>query len=159
MPTRSKPIVSCMSIAWAIATLVPTPSAEVASSGRSYALSAEASKSPAKPPMPPIISGRRAFSTQPFISSTALSPASIETPAAAYAPSRAGHGSGRSRESSSDQGLLRTGSASDASDVSSRCLPSSFSSGSGIGYSPVKQAWQSRSSGWPVASIMPSSEM
>ena len=43
----------------------------------------EASNSPAKPPMPPITSGRRAFSTQPFISSTALSPASIETPAAA----------------------------------------------------------------------------
>ena len=33
MPTRSKPIVSWMSIAWAIATLVPTPSVEVASSG------------------------------------------------------------------------------------------------------------------------------
>src|SRR5687767_14441964 len=35
--------------------------------------------------MPPIISGRRAFSTQLFISSTALSPASMETPASAYA--------------------------------------------------------------------------
>jgi hypothetical protein len=62
--------------------LVPTPSAELASSGWSYFFSARASKRPAKPPMPPIISGRRAFSTQVFISSTALSPASIETPAA-----------------------------------------------------------------------------
>ncbi len=78
-------MVSCLSIAWAIATLVPTPSAEVASSGRSYFFSALASNRPAKPPMPPITSGRLAFSTQTFISSTALSPASMETPAAAYA--------------------------------------------------------------------------
>src|SRR5690242_18026837 len=84
MPTRSKPIVWWTSRAWAIATLVPTPSAEVASTGWSKDLSAVASKSPAKPPIPPIISGRRAFSTQTFISSTALSPASIETPAASY---------------------------------------------------------------------------
>ena len=70
-------------MACAIATLVPTPSVEVASSGRSYDVSADASKSPAKPPMPPIISGRRALSTQTFISSTALSAASIETPASA----------------------------------------------------------------------------
>ena len=77
-------MVWCMSSAWAIATLVPTPSAEVASTGWSYAFSAEASKSPAKPPMPPIISGRRALSIQTFISSTAWSPASIETPAASY---------------------------------------------------------------------------
>ena len=33
MPTRSKPMVSCRSSAWAIATLVPTPSVEVASTG------------------------------------------------------------------------------------------------------------------------------
>ena len=72
---------SCLSSAWAIATLVPTPSAELASRGWSIALRALASKSPAKPPMPPIISGRRAFSTHTFISSTALSPASMETPA------------------------------------------------------------------------------
>src|SRR5262245_17358013 len=83
-------MVSCRSIACAIATLVPTPSALVASSGRSNPFRAEASKSPAKPPIPPIISGRRAFSTQPFISSTARSPASIETPAAAYALSVTG---------------------------------------------------------------------
>src|SRR6476620_3944213 len=89
MPTRSKPIVWWTSIAWAIATLVPTPSAEVASTGWSKDLSALASKSPAKPPMPPSISGRRALSTHTFISSTALSPASIETPADSYvAPAR-----------------------------------------------------------------------
>src|SRR3954466_1013071 len=85
MPTRSKPIVSWTSIACATATLVPTPSVEVASSGRLYVVSADASKSPAKPPMPPIISGRRALSIQTFISSTALSADSIETPASAYA--------------------------------------------------------------------------
>jgi hypothetical protein len=33
MPTRSNPMVSCLSIACAIATLVPTPSVDVASSG------------------------------------------------------------------------------------------------------------------------------
>src|SRR3954463_1219922 len=92
MPTRSKPIVSWTSIACATATLVPTPSVEVASSGRLYVVSADASKSPATPPMPPIISGRRALSIQTFISSTALSADSIETPASAYA---------------SDTGLLR----------------------------------------------------
>ena len=76
-------MVSWTSIACAIATLVPTPSVEVASSGRSYVVSAVASKRPAKPPSPPIISGRRAFSTQPFIRSIGRSAASMETPAAA----------------------------------------------------------------------------
>src|SRR3954454_20518061 len=85
MPTRSKPIVSWTSIACAIATLVPTPSVEVASSGRVYDVSAEASNSPAKPPMPPVISGRPAISTETSISSTARPAASIETPASAYA--------------------------------------------------------------------------
>jgi hypothetical protein len=68
-------------MACAIATLVPTPSAEVASNGRRYDLRAEASNRPAKPPMPPTTSGRRALSTHCFISSTARSPASMETPA------------------------------------------------------------------------------
>src|SRR4051812_47676457 len=85
MPTRSWPMVSWTSIAWAIATLVPTPSVEVASSGRVYRVSAEASNSPAKPPRPPIISGRRAFSIHPFISSIAVSAAWMLTPASAYA--------------------------------------------------------------------------
>ena len=57
MPTRSWPMVSCLSRAWAIATLVPTPSVEVASSGLSYALRNDTSNSPAKPPTPPSTSG------------------------------------------------------------------------------------------------------
>src|SRR4051812_30274076 len=77
-------MVSCLSSCWAIATLVPTPSALVASSGWSYCLRAETSNRPAKPPMPPITSGRRVFSTHVFNRSTARSPASRETPAAAY---------------------------------------------------------------------------
>ena len=60
-----------------------TPSVEAASSGRLYAVIALASKRPAKPPRPPIISGRLAFSTQTFISSMALSAASMLTPASA----------------------------------------------------------------------------
>ena len=50
--------------------------------------------------MPPIISGRRALSTQTFISSTALSADSIETPASAYAS-----------VTGPSYGLLSTGSA------------------------------------------------
>src|SRR5688500_12548811 len=45
--------------------------------------------------MPPIISGRLALSIQTFISSTALSPASMETPAEAYVvPAAAARSSG-----------------------------------------------------------------
>src|SRR6185369_12251537 len=86
IPTRSKPIVSWTSIAWAIATFVPAPSVDVARIGRRYRVSAEASKRPAKPPSEPITSGRSVFATHPFIRSTALSAASMSTPAAAYAP-------------------------------------------------------------------------
>ena len=60
-------------------------------------------------------------------------------------------------------GLLNTGKASpwigDVSVASRRCLPRRLSSGSGIGYSPVKQAVHRLSCGCPVASIIPSSEM
>ena len=83
MPTRSNPIVSCLSSFCAIATLVPTPSVDVASNGRRYAVSAVASNSPANPPSPPTTSGRVALATHSFISSTARSPASMSTPAAA----------------------------------------------------------------------------
>ena len=76
-------MVSCLSIACAIATLVPTPSVEVASSGRVYVVSALASNSPANPPRPPITSGRLALATDPFISSIAVSAASMSTPARA----------------------------------------------------------------------------
>ncbi len=83
MPTRSKPIVSWTSMAWAMATFVPTPSVDVASTGRVMRDSAEASNIPAKPPRPPSTSGRCARATDAFISSTARSPASTSTPAAA----------------------------------------------------------------------------
>ena len=72
---------SCLSIAWAIATLVPTPSVLVASSGRAYERSAEASNSPANPPTPPRTSGPCVRRTADFISSTARSPAAVSTPA------------------------------------------------------------------------------
>ena len=65
----------------AISVLVPTPSVEVARSGRLNLLSALASKSPAKPPMPPTTSDREALAIDAFINSTARSPASISTPA------------------------------------------------------------------------------
>src|SRR5215211_737182 len=68
-----------------MATLVPTPSVEVANTGWLSWASALASNRPAKPPMPPITSGRRLLATHCFISSTARSPASMSTPAAAYA--------------------------------------------------------------------------
>src|SRR5918994_436656 len=85
MPTRSNPMVSCTSIAWAIATLVPTPSVEVASTGCRICASRLASNSPAKPPRPVSTSERRVVSTQCRIASTARSPAAMSTPAAAYA--------------------------------------------------------------------------
>ncbi len=67
-----------------MATLVPTPSVLVASTGRVIRAIALASNRPAKPPSPPSTSGRVARRTLAFISSTALSPASTSTPASAY---------------------------------------------------------------------------
>ncbi len=52
--------------------------------GRVIRAMALASNMPAKPPRPPSTSGRVARRTDSFISSTALSPASTSTPAAAY---------------------------------------------------------------------------
>src|SRR3954454_16705951 len=56
--------------------------------------------SPAKPPSPPMTSGRRDFSIQPFISSIAVSAAWMLTPASAYAldsvTTAPGRGSSRS---------------------------------------------------------------
>src|SRR3954454_12163007 len=82
--TRSMPIVSWTSIACAIATLVPTPSVDVASNR-----SSSIRNNPAKPPSPPTTSGRVDVSRD-LISSTARSPAAMSTPAAAYVaePSR-----------------------------------------------------------------------
>src|SRR4051812_24935200 len=51
---------------------------------------------PLNPPRPPTTSGRRVLSTAPRISSTARSPASTSTPAAAYVP-RDVSGTGRDR--------------------------------------------------------------
>jgi hypothetical protein len=64
-------MVSWMPIACAIATLVPTPSVEVASNGRRMSRSAEASTMPANPPKPPRTSLPCVARTASFISSTA----------------------------------------------------------------------------------------
>src|SRR4051794_20583707 len=109
MPTRSKPIVSWTSMAWAMATLVPAPSVEVARIGWRERGSAEAANRPAKPPRVPITSGRSVFATHAFIRSTALSAASMSTPAAAYAPD-AGGGVG-SLTGFSDSGVVEDGQA------------------------------------------------
>jgi hypothetical protein len=79
MPTRSMPTVSCLSMACAIASFVPTPSVLLASSGRSHRLVSRRN-SPAKPPRPPTTSDRRAPASRPRMSSTARSPASMSTP-------------------------------------------------------------------------------
>ncbi len=81
--TRSMPIVSWTSIARATAILVPTPSVDVASSGRRYLVKAEMSNRPAKPPKSPTTSGRWAAATDARIRATARSPASTSTPAVA----------------------------------------------------------------------------
>ncbi len=64
-------------------TLVPTPSVEVASSGRRRPASLDASNKPANPPIPPTTSGRVVLATEARMSSTARSPASMSTPALA----------------------------------------------------------------------------
>ena len=66
-----------------MATLVPTPSVEVASSGRRYSRSSETSTSPAKPPTPPTTAGVIVAAKEAFINSTARSPAAVSTPAEA----------------------------------------------------------------------------
>jgi len=76
-------MVPCTPIRWAITTLVPTPSVEVASSGRVYERSADASNSPANPPNSPTTSGRDAAAMLARMRSTARSAASMSTPAAA----------------------------------------------------------------------------
>src|SRR4051794_5881760 len=83
MPTRSMPTVSCLSMACAIDSLVPTPSVLLASRGSLYLWMSDRN-SPATPPSPPTTSGRLARAMRPFISSTARSPASMSTPASAY---------------------------------------------------------------------------
>ena len=70
-------------MARARAILVPTPSVDVASSGRVMPRSAEASTMPAKPPAPPSTVASWVRDTDAFMSSTARSPAAVSTPAAA----------------------------------------------------------------------------
>ena len=84
IPTRSWPIVSCLPSACAIAIFVPTPSVDVARTGFLKRVSADASQSPAKPPTPPRTCGPWVAATERFISSTAVSPAAVSTPEAAY---------------------------------------------------------------------------
>ncbi len=76
-------MVSWMSRARATAILVPTPSVDVASSGRRKRVNAEMSNRPAKPPKSPTTSGRWAAATEARMSATARSPASTSTPAEA----------------------------------------------------------------------------
>ncbi|MDI2021826.1 hypothetical protein PJL18_02354 [Paenarthrobacter nicotinovorans] len=76
-------MVSWMSMACAMATLVPTPSVDVASSGFLKVSSLETSYRPAKPPTPPITDELWVALTASFMSSTARSPASTSTPAEA----------------------------------------------------------------------------
>jgi hypothetical protein len=84
MPTRSKPMVSCRSSAWAIATLVPTrrsmwPARDAQLRERAgVEQSGEAADAAHD-------FGTAGLATHFFISSTARSPASMSTPAAAYA--------------------------------------------------------------------------
>src|SRR3954466_11577454 len=107
--TRSMPIVSCTSMACAMAIFVPTPSVEVASSRPAGSDAASMRNSPAKPPRPPTTSGRVDVSRD-LISSTARSPAAMSTPAPAYVaePSRLTDGP----VSRATQGVLGTDAGS-----------------------------------------------
>src|SRR4029450_2573056 len=108
------PIVSWMSSCWAITSLVPTPSVDDARIGLLY-LPVFNRNRPANPPRSPITSGRVVFLTLDFSSSTARSPASIETPASAYVtvrlrtlrPAPADHGWGAPPLGPFEPGLFR----------------------------------------------------
>ena len=67
---------------FALDAAAATRSVELAFSGFFHLLVSRRNR-PAKPPSPPTTSGRPARATRPFISSTARSPASMSTPAAA----------------------------------------------------------------------------
>ena len=67
----------------ATSIFVPTPSVEVASNGLVIVLNALISNSPANPPKSPTTSLRVDFAIALRINSTARSPASVSTPAAA----------------------------------------------------------------------------
>ena len=82
MATQSMPTVSCLSIRKASFSLVPTPSVPLTSTGWVMPVTSS-SKSPPKPPMPDITPGMLVRAMCFFISSTALYPAVMSTPAAA----------------------------------------------------------------------------
>ena len=77
------PIVSCRSSACAIASLVPTPSVELASTGLRVLGEVEAGTARRNRRGRRSVSGRSVRLTAAFISSTARSPAAMSTPAAA----------------------------------------------------------------------------
>src|SRR4051794_6410845 len=109
------PIVSWMSSCWAITSLVPTPSVDEARIGLLYFCVFSRNR-PEKPPRSPITSGRGVFFTLDLSSSTARSPAWIDTPASAYVtvrlraprPAPAVHGWRSAPSAPLDPALLRS---------------------------------------------------
>src|SRR5687767_13162623 len=83
MATRSTPMVANRPAARATSALVPTPSVELTKTGSRYRSCGKA-KSPPKPPMSPMTSGRIVDRTCDLMRSTASSPAAMSTPASAY---------------------------------------------------------------------------
>ncbi len=83
MPTRSIPIVSCLSSINAIFSFVPTPSVELTRTGF-LVLWTFNEKSPANPPMPVMTPDLKVLLTIGFKSSTNRLPASMSTPASVY---------------------------------------------------------------------------
>ena len=81
--TRSMPIVVKRPVARATIALVPTPSVDDTSTGSLYRSLGNA-KSPPKPPMSPMTSGRKVLRTLSLIRRTASSPSERLTPAPSY---------------------------------------------------------------------------
>ena len=139
-PGRCRPCRACP-CACAMASLVPTPSVRAGEQRVCGTSSCRARNSPAKPPSPPTTSGRPARATLPFISSTARSPASMSTPAAAY-DEAAAHGPrqrvvGATARASAEHGVHR------GRPVRRRCAPT---------VCPRATAW---SWPWPAAGRTP----
>ena len=82
MATQSTPTVSCLSIRKASFSLVPTPSVPETSTG-SVMPARSGTNRPPKPPMSEQTPAVAVRAIWPFISSTALYPAVMSTPAAA----------------------------------------------------------------------------
>src|ERR1700722_6991860 len=98
MATRSIPIVSCVPVAKAILSFVPTPSVPLTRTGSST--SEGTRQSPAKPPTSLTTSAIRVIFASGLIRSTSSSPASMSTPASRYVmPIRHGHSRVGSRSS------------------------------------------------------------